>query len=261
VTPSMPPPLDVKLMNITASALLVVFVFLVAGLLVGWVSRHPAFAIGGISVTGDVTHNNAVTLRANVTPRLGGTFFTLNLAQARAAFESVPWVRQAIVKRAFPNRLNVALQEHQAVAYWGTEGDTLLVNSFGEVFEANSGEVEQENLPRLVGPEGQAAIVWTMYQSLQPAYAAMDMALEQLELTGRGGWRAGFDTGAEIELGRGSVTDVLARSQRFLKTVTQVAARYERKPDALETADLRYEEGYAIRLRGVTTGVTDTQKK
>jgi len=261
VTPNMPAPLDVKLMNLTASALLVVFVFLVAGFLVGWVSRHPAFAIGGISVAGDVTHNNAVTLRANVTPRLGGTFFTLNLAQARAAFESVPWVRQAIVRRAFPNRLNVALQEHQAVAYWGTEGDTLMVNSFGEVFEANSGEVEQDNLPRLAGPEGQAAAVWAMYQSLQPAYAAMDMAMEQLELTGRGGWRAVFDSGAEIELGRGSANDVLARSQRFLKTVTQVAARYERKPDALETADLRYEEGYAIRLRGVTTGVADTQKK
>jgi len=261
VTPSLPPPLDVKLMNITASALLVVFVFLVAGVLVGWVSRHPAFAIGGISVTGDVTHNNAVTLRANVTPRLTGTFFTLNLAQARAAFESVPWVRQAIVKRSFPNHLNVALQEHQAVAYWGTEGDTLLVNSFGEVFEANSGEIEQDNLPRLTGPDGQAATVWEMYQSLQPAYAAMDMVLEQLDLTGRGGWRAGFDTGAEIELGRGSVNEVFARSQRFLKTVTQVAARYERKPDALETADLRYEEGYAIRLRGVTTGVSETPKK
>ena len=248
-------------MNLTASALLVVFVFLVAGLLVSRISRHPVFAIGGISVTGDVTHNNAVTLRANVTPRLGGTFFTLDLAQARAAFESVPWVRQAIVKRAFPNRLNVALQEHQAVAYWGTEGDTLLVNSFGEVFEANAGEIEQENLPRLAGPDGQAAAVWAMYQTLQPAYAAMDMVLEQLELTGRGGWRAGFDSGAEIELGRGSIDDVLARSQRFLKTVTQVVARYERKPDALETADLRYEEGYAIRLRGVTTGAPDTQKK
>lgn len=261
MTPSMPAPLDIKLMNITASALLVVFGFLLAGLMVGWVARHPAFAIGGIAVTGDVTHNNAVTLRANVAPRLGGTFFTMDLSQARAAFESVPWVRQAIVKRSFPNRLNVALQEHQAVAYWGADGDGLLVNSFGEVFEANAGEIEQEDIPRLIGPEGQAAVVWAMYQTLQPVYGSLDMVLEQLELTGRGGWRARFDSGAEVELGRGSNDEVLMRSQRFLKTVTQVTARYERNPDALETADLRYEEGYAIRLRGVTTGAVDAQKK
>ena len=89
----------------------------------------------------------------------------------------------------------------------------------------------------------------------------LDMVLEQLELTGRGGWRARFDSGAEVELGRGSNDEVLMRSQRFLKTVTQVTARYERNPDALETADLRYEEGYAIRLRGVTTGAVDAQKK
>jgi cell division protein FtsQ len=33
----------------------------------------------------------------------------------------------------------VKLQEHQAVAHWGDEDDTHLVNSFGEVFEANGG--------------------------------------------------------------------------------------------------------------------------
>ncbi|MFM2276194.1 MAG: hypothetical protein RL211_2066 [Pseudomonadota bacterium] len=261
MTRARPDPLDIKLMNLTASALLIVFVLLVAGFLVRWVSRHPVFAIGGISVTGDVAHNNAATLRANVVHRLGGTFFTLDLAQARTAFESVPWVRQAVVKRSFPNRLKVALQEHQAVAYWGVEGDAMLVNSYGEVFEANSGEIEQENLPRLLGPDGQALIIWDMYTNLQPAYAAMDLVLEQLELTVRGGWRAKFDSGAEVELGSGSNQEVLERSRRFLKTVMQVTAKHERTPDALETADLRYAEGYAIRLRGVTTDTADAQKK
>nr|MBP9064304.1 cell division protein FtsQ [Aquabacterium sp.] len=66
MTQARPAPLDIKLMNITASALFVVFALLVAGFLVRWVSRHPVFAIGGISVTGDFMHSNAATLRANV---------------------------------------------------------------------------------------------------------------------------------------------------------------------------------------------------
>jgi cell division protein FtsQ len=258
---SLPMPADVKLMNMTAIALFVVFALTLVGAVAVWASRHPVFAISGIAVTGDVTHNNAVTLRANVAPRLRGTFFTLDLTAARLAFESVPWVRKAVVRREFPNRLKVQLQEHQAVAYWGAEGESRLLNSFGEVFEANLGEVEQDGLPRLNGPDGQAEPVLRMYQALKPLFENMDLTLNQVELTGHGGWRARLEEGAAIELGGGTQADVLVRTERFLKTLTQVTSRYGRNPEALETADLRHEDGYAIRLRGVTTLAVDGQKK
>lgn len=261
MTQALATPLDVKLMNLTASVLFLVFAFLALSVLLGWAAQQPLFAVRAIAVTGDVTHNNAVTLRANVAPQLKGTFFTLDLDRARLAFEALPWVRKAVVRREFPNRLKVVLQEHKAVAYWGQEGESRLVNNFGEVFEANEGEVEQEGVPRLIGPDGQGAQVLAMYQTLQPLFEVMDMTLEQVELTGRGGWRARLDSGALLELGAGSMAEVLARTQRFLKTLTQVSSHYGRAPDALETADLRHEDGYAIRLRGVTTWAQTGQKK
>ena len=39
--------------------------------------------------------------------KLKGNFFTLDLAEAKRVFESVPWVRQAVVSRVWPNRLTV----------------------------------------------------------------------------------------------------------------------------------------------------------
>ena len=63
------------------------------------------------------------------------------------------------------------------------------------------------------------------------------------------------------ELGRGSEAELQARTARFLKTLTQVTSRYQRRPDAVETADLRHADGYALRLRGVSTGSADGQKK
>jgi len=255
------PSFDVRLMNITANALFVLFAMLALAALAGWVSNHALFAIRAITVTGDVTHNNAVTLRANVLPRLGGSFFTLDLAQARQSFEAVPWVRQAVVRREFPNRLKVVLQEHQAVAYWGAEGDSRLLNSFGEVFEANAGEVEHEMLPRLVGPGGQEPLVLAMHRMLQPMFDSLDLGLDQLELTGRGSWVARLDTGAVVELGRGTSEEIGTRTTRFLRTLTQVTARYNRKPDAVESADLRHPDAYALRLRGVSTVVSSVPKK
>jgi cell division protein FtsQ len=256
-----PLPLDVRLMNALATALFAGAALLVLGALLAWAVRLPVFAITGVSVSGDVSHYNAITLRANVMPRLQGTFFTLDVNAARKVFETMPWVRQAIVRRDFPNRLKVQLQEHRAVAFWGIDGDSRLVNSFGEVFEANVGEIEQDNLPRLNGPEGQSAQVLAMHQTLQPLFTPMDLAIDQLELTPRGGWRAQLDTGTELELGSGSTPELLARAQRFLKTVTQVTARYGRHPDQLASADLRHTDGYAIRLTGVSTLGGDEIKK
>src|SRR5665811_1279869 len=121
-------PRDVKLMNLTASVLLLAFALLLVLALAYWAVQHQVFAIRAITVTGDVSHNNAVTLRANVAPRLSGTFLTLDLTAARRAFEAVPWVRRAVVRREFPNRLKVQLQEHKAVAYWGVEGESTPVS-------------------------------------------------------------------------------------------------------------------------------------
>ncbi|HEY8361176.1 MAG TPA: FtsQ-type POTRA domain-containing protein, partial [Ramlibacter sp.] len=110
MNPVLPQPMDVKLMNVTASVLFAVCGVLLAAALGWWAVRHPLFAIGGITVQGDLAHNSVATLRANVAPQLAGNFFTLDLRRAREAFENVPWVRQATVRRQFPNRLRVQLQ-------------------------------------------------------------------------------------------------------------------------------------------------------
>jgi len=44
------------------------------------------------------------------------------------------------------------------------------------------------------------------------------------------------------------------RVRRFVVTVSQTSSRYGRN---IESADLRYPSGYALRLRGVTTVAAD----
>jgi cell division protein FtsQ len=249
----LPVPLDVRLMNITAAMLFAACAVMLVAALGWWAVRHPVFALRGIVVEGEVTHNNVATLRANVAPRLSGNFFTVDLQKAREAFEAVPWVRKAVVRRQFPNRLRVQLEEQKAVALWGAESESHLVNSFGEVFEANPDEAEQDDLPRLAGPEGSALQVLAMYRVLKPLVEPLDLALDTLVLSGRGSWSMHLDSGAVVEMGRGTTEEVVARSQRFAHTLTQVTSKYGRRPEALVTADLRHTDGYAVKLRGVAT--------
>ncbi|MDO9279722.1 MAG: cell division protein FtsQ/DivIB [Polaromonas sp.] len=243
-------PLDVRLMNNTAAAFLLLFGALSLTAVAGWLAKQPVFSLKAIHVENELAHNNAATLRANVAPKLAGNFFTLDLARTRSAFENVPWVRYAVVRREFPDSLRVELQEHQAVAFWGPASDAQLVNSFGEVFEVNQGDVEAEDLPLLNGPKGQSALVLQGYRAVAPMLEKVDIKLTELELTHRGSWRALLEGGAVIEMGLGSPAEIQVRVQRFVATVAQTSSKFGRN---LESADLRYSNGYAIKLRGVTT--------
>jgi cell division protein FtsQ len=177
----MPLPLDIRLMNMAAASLLVLFVLLLLGGGAWWLLRHPVFAIQAITVHGEVTRNNAITLRANVVPQLQGNFFTIDLNQTKEAFEAVPWVRGAVVHRDFPNRLRTVLVEHEPMALWGDESSNKMVNQQGRVFEANVEDVDTEKLARLKGPDAQSQAVVHMYRHLLPIFVAMDIGIDQLE--------------------------------------------------------------------------------
>lgn len=247
-------PIDVRLMNISATILAIGVLVTVAIGVARWAVRHPVFSIARITVQGDTSHNNAVTLRANVASRLQGNFFTLDLGQVRATFEAVPWVRKAVVQREFPNQLRVQLQEHRSAGMWGVDSESRLVNTFGEIFEANAGDAESAEMPRLIGPEGQGATLLDTYKVLNALFIPLDANIEELELTGRGGWRMQLDGGAVIEMGYGTQQQLVLRIKRFIDTYTQVLSAYQRAGlERVESVDLRHNEGYAIRLRGVTT--------
>ncbi|MCU0967952.1 MAG: cell division protein FtsQ/DivIB [Rubrivivax sp.] len=248
-----PLPLDVRLTNAVAGVILVLAVLALAAAALAWLARLPAFAIRSVQLEGELGRSSVPTIRANALPRLEGSFFTIDLQRARAAFESVPWVRQAVVRRVFPDRLAVRLVEHRPVALWqGADGVERLVNDRGEVFDANVGDVEDEALPRFAGPDGQSAAMLSMHARLVPVFARADMTIERLELSGRGSWRVELDSGAGVELGRGGEDEVVARTERFVRTLPQVVARFGQP---LVEADLRHGDAYAVRLRGVTTAV------
>jgi len=245
--------LDVRLMQGASVFLFGIFVLTTLLALTRWIAAHNNFAFQRITVVGDVSHCNVATVRAHVASRVNGTFFNMDLVRTREAFEAIPWVRHAVVHRDFPNRLRVQLQEHQVVAFWGEESDQRLLNSYGEVFDANTGEVEQAGLPRLNGPQGQSALVLAGYRLIEPQFTTLNLSIDALELSNQGSWRIALPGGASIQAGRGDADELARRTQSFLKTLTRVVARYNRPVGALESADLRHENGYAIRLRGVNT--------
>jgi cell division protein FtsQ len=244
-------PTDVRLMNAVAAVLFVIAIGSLLATGLAALSRAPWFAFHSVRIEGDVQRNSAATIRVNALPRLVGDFFRLDLDAARSAFESVPWVRRASVSRIWPDQLVVRLEEHRVAALWESgDSSERLVNSHGEVFDANLGDVEDERLPKLEGPQGRSAQMLAMHARLSQAFEPLGRRIDHLELSGRGSWRVRLNDGARIELGRGSDDELVQRAERFVHTVPQLLERYERP---LLSADLRHRDGYALRLKGVVT--------
>jgi cell division protein FtsQ len=259
-------PLDVRVMSAAAVLLFVAALLALLWGAVKWVTRSPVFTVQAIALDAALQRTNLPSVRANALPRLAGNFFSIDLDASRQAFESVPWVRRAVVRRVWPNKLAVTLEEHQAAALWqgGDRRSERLVNTHGEVFEANLGDVEDESLPTLAGPDERSAQMLAMLQRLSTALAPMSQAVQILRLTSRGSWRAELEGGATLELGRGGDEEVVQRVDRFVRTFAQAAGRFNTAgaaPRALVAADLRHPDGYALRLAGITTANSATAAK
>jgi cell division protein FtsQ len=253
-SPSPEMPQDIRWMTAATSALVVVALGIVAAALLTVLARQPVFTIRKLTLEGDLQRNNLATVRANVLPRVAGGYFNVDLRKSRDVFESVPWVRKAVVRRVWPNELRVTLQEHEPAAYWRhADRDDQLVNVQGEVFDANLGDVEDQPLPVLQGPThasaDQARQMLAMLIRLKPVMVPLAAEIDTLQLNDRGSWRVVLDTDATLELGRGEPDEIHARAERFVRTLPQLQRQYGQP---LEHADLRYPKGYAVRLRGLT---------
>src|SRR3990170_4984694 len=82
---------------------------------------------------------NRFVSRAAVTerfaPDLGQSILRVPLDDRRAALETIPWVAQAAVQRALPNRLRVELTERTPVAFLRTAAGLALVDAQGVILE------------------------------------------------------------------------------------------------------------------------------
>ena len=248
-------PADVRLMNGVAMVIVTVVHVALVWQGVKWATRSPVFTLGAIQLDAALDRSSLAGVRAVALPRLSGNFFSIDLEAARSAFESVPWVRRAVVRRVWPNRLAVTLEEHQAAALWQSDGrkPDRLVNTYGEVFQARLADVDDAQLPTLAGADANAAQMLAMLRRLSTSFAPLERKVDALRLSSRGSWRAELAGGARIEIGRGSDEELVARVERLVRTLATVNARFGATPRPLLAADLRHPDGYALRLSGITT--------
>lgn len=252
---------DVRMLNASTNALLGL---LVLGLLASsfwWIAQRPMFVLQAIRIEGahgePLRYVSASTIRTTAVPRVRGNFFSADLEAVRVAFEAVPWVRSASVRREWPNQLHVAIEEYRPLGTWGEDGR--LLSAQGDVFTANLAEAEEDGvLPVFHGPAGSGPDVVARFRELQDWLRPAGLAPESLNLSDRYAWSVKLTNGMLVELGREqSKANVKERVERLVGIYPQLVARLQ---DRIESVDMRYPNGLALKAQGLTFAA-DGKKK
>ena len=198
-----------------------------------WVTRSSVFGLRHVMVTTPLKQVDAAVL-SGVMYSLRGDLFGVDLDQARARVAKLSWVRHVDVRRAFPDRLYIAIEEHEPLGSWGEE---TLINSFGEVFEAEY----RGQLPHFSGPAGSEREVVDFYKRSKSALAVLGLTPVAVNLSPRRAWRVRLDNGLVLELGREQIDDRLAVFVRAYPTTLAPLA------GTAGAIDLRYDGGFVLK--------------
>lgn len=239
---------------------------------VWWGVQRPYFQLEKVQVTGDLTHYDQQALAGRVlkeanTLVAGGVDASVRdrLQLARASFFNTdvhaladwatqqPWIRKAVVRRSFPDALQLHVSEHEAVALWQSVEEGRLVNAYGEVFQASMEAEKSTDMPVFyAAEEGFSERVMTMYVTLNEVIAPLQSQIHSIRLDEDGSWTLELIEGATVEMGHGSAEEQRQKLQNFVVSLG-VVNRADRPVGLalIERVDLRYPSGYALELKSV----------
>lgn len=239
-----------------ADTLFITSLLLVLYGVVHYVVHLSQFPLRSVALHAAPQRVDAAQVEALVRSEVRGNFFTVDVEGLRSAFEKLPWVRKVNIRRHFPWRLEVGLEEHVTLARWNGAG---LVNTHGEVFTVEREIPEEsdtprpplygEKLPNFYGQADTATEVTQMYGALSDTLAPLRQQIEQIVLTPRRAWQLRLHDGMVLELGREQAQERLAR---FVAVYPYSLAplRQAGAGRAKSRVDLRYQNGFAAYLPG-----------
>jgi len=237
-----------RVLNILANCLFTLVALAAAAAISPSIMSLPAFALKEVSITGTnktdgrLKYITREQISSLISSQIAGSFLTVELDTIGNAFEKLPWVRAASVRRHWPHGLEVKLEEHVVLA---RRGSSELVNIYGEVFTATT----NKRLTEFTGPVESSHEVSQQYVVFRKLLQPLQKNIDQLDFSPRRAWRIHMEGGVVLELGREQVE---TRLGLYVLAHDHIASQFK---EQVTYVDLRYPNGFSVRA------VDSAQKK
>jgi len=174
-----------------------------------------------------------VTLSESVSDE---NFFSVSLGDIYRQARALEWVADVEVRRQWPDRLIIRIQERVPVAVWN---DDLLVSNAGQTFRALN-KYSVDALPKLFGPKDRLMTVLDYYHSMSKVLTPAGRKIARIDVDARLTARLTLDDGIAVTVDREGYARKL---RRFVNLYNSVLASDSR---GLARVDLRYSDGMAV---------------
>jgi len=200
-----------------------------------WLMDPLTLPIRQVSINGKFEHLSPASLERRAAEVVSGGFLNVNVDEIRSVLLEEPWVHEVSVKRVWPDRLMVNIQEQVAVARWRDQG---LLNMDAGIFKPEP-DTYPESLPLISGPLDSHTGVLSKYQQLLQILPK-GLMIAELSLSDRRSWEIKLNNGSLFRLGKHDIERRLERFIRYFPDVTQNLV------EQIQYIDLRYTNGFSI---------------
>lgn len=214
----------------------------VTGFLAEEVGKFFDRPLEDVRIKGDFTYINIEHMASLVEQQIVGGVLMTDLQHIQATLLAQPWVKEASVRRQWPDHLEVWLTERVPVAKFN---DALLSSDIN-VFRPDTNSYSL-SLPQLTGSPGSEVQIWEQYQWLQEALREDGLEVAALHREDRGAWDVTLRADSEVHLYFGR-RDLELKIERFLVLYRN---QLKERMGEIERIDLRYTHGVAVSWKQV----------
>jgi len=227
-------------------------------LMLSEVAKDPrVFPVRNVDVLGTLDYTDRRYLSQLVESDLEKGLLAINIERVRNKLETLPWVAAAHIRREWPGRLTVDIEEHEPAARWNDYG---LVSKRHEMFvppQLHADSIRHmewqehfSSLPRLTGADGRHDAVLDDYRHYQMKLAALNLTIVALNEDDRHSQTLELSNSVIVKLG---YEQQRTRLDNFIAVHDRLVS--EDQAGQLLRFDMRYNNGFAFTGRRPTPGV------
>ncbi|ELY2907309.1 cell division protein FtsQ [Cronobacter dublinensis] len=210
-------------------------------MVLGWMEDAQRLPLSKLVVTGERHYTRNDDIRQSILA-LGapGTFMTQDVNIIQNQIERLPWIKQASVRKQWPDELKIHLVEYVPIARWN---DQHMIDTDGTAFSVPADRASKQSLPLLYGPEGSENEVLQGYRAMGQVLAKDKFTLKDAAMTARRSWQVTLSNDIKLNLGR---DDTMKRLERFVELYPVLQQQAQTDGKRISYVDLRYDSGAAV---------------
>ncbi len=207
----------------------------------GWMEDAQRLPLSKLVLTGDRHYTRNDDIRQSILA-LGapGTFMTQDVNIIQSQIERLPWIKQASVRKQWPDELKIHLVEFVPIARWN---DQHMMDTDGNAFSVPADRTSKQVLPMLYGPEGSESEVLQGFRDMGQVLAKDKFTLKEAAMTARRSWQLTLNNDIKLNLGLG---DTMKRLARFVELYPVLQQQAQVDGKEISYVDLRYDSGAAV---------------